>query len=228
MADLDHPEPQALDHVTRRGLLGAAGGGAATAALLSPGVAGAQARRTRRAGADAIEAIGHLRQEGRTITGFGYVTHLGPVGDGALFAGTGEETERQARVTFSAQADVVSLHRVETAFSAVGEGTLRLHLNPGGSSFDDPGSFARGPRIATFAMRLHNRLLVQAPDVAIIDLAGDLTQRTGPSFSLGGRRRRFGARGRRYRFEASGNGVRSDATLPRAEFVVIARIDRAG
>jgi hypothetical protein len=210
--------------VTRRALFGAAGAAAIGGALVGPGAAAGQ-----EAGAGRfVELIGRLVQDGFRMTGFGYITHVTGIDDEALFAPGDARTEAQARLLFTAEATIGSRFQLETIFSAVATGRVDFRLATGGASFADPASFARGTRVASFGARLHNTLAVQAPDTAITFVEGELRQRTAERFRLGGRARRIGRRGQVHELAVSGNGVRSDAAVPRATFVVAGRIELAG
>jgi hypothetical protein len=214
--------------ITRRGVLVGAGGLAAAGAV-APRASAAAARRLGEphAGRSAAEVVGRIAQSGDALTGYGYLTHLAGVRDGALFTGA-PHGERTARITFFATATVGERFPVGVLVSAIGTGTLDLHLDDGGADFATPESFAQGRRIARFGARFQHVATVFAPNQAISHLEGDLLQRGGRTFSLGGRRSRVGHRGLRLRLTTSGQGMRTAPVPPQAVFDVAGRFDVAG
>jgi hypothetical protein len=84
-----------------------------------------------------------------SLADYGYFLHL-PFTGCPLFAGTPAETN--AHFTFAAQPfkdRTATNGSLSLALDAVGEFSLYLQRTPG-ATFDDPGSFARGQRIAVF------------------------------------------------------------------------------
>lgn len=84
-----------------------------------------------------------------TLADYGYFIHLSGI-DAGLFAGTPGETT--AHFTFAATpfaAASIANGALALALDAVGDFSLYLQREPAGS-FDEPASFARGERIASF------------------------------------------------------------------------------
>jgi hypothetical protein len=172
------------------------------------------------------ETVGEVAQDANAITGYGYLTRLAGVRDGALFTGA-PHGEATARITFFAQIEVREHFAHGVLVASVGFGTLAFHLAEGGGDFASPGSFARGPRIASFSARLRNVATVVAPNEAVTTIEGELVQRGGRAFRLGGHRSRIGRRGVRLRLSATGQGMRTRPVPPQAVFDVAGRFDLA-
>jgi hypothetical protein len=223
--------------VTRRGLLGEAGGVAAGGLLVLglPETADA-ARRRRGAQVGAgrtdrhtVGVIAQIEQVGAALTTFGYVTRARGLPNSALFTRPPGKTPNDprtadasaARITFFSQTRLDSLSTVGSVITAIATGGVRFFHQPGGgASFADPGSFSRGEEIASFRGSFQNNLSIDGPDRAGVALSGDLAQRSARRFSIGGRNVRFGNRGLPWELEATGRGQRTEPSTPRSQLFV--------
>lgn len=205
--------------VDRRTLIVGAG-----AALAAPAAAGAATRRPvgiAREGRDAIEVIGTIVQEGLSLTGFGWLTHVAGLDDDDLFTDPAARGAATARLRWYCEAAVTARDFLPSLFSATGEGPMRITFaEAGGADSEQPGSFASGRTVARYALRFHNVLTVVAPDQAVTEITGELVQSTAARFAVGGRQRRLGRPKLLQRLTANGPGTRSEPTIPRASFHV--------
>lgn len=226
--------------LTRRALLAGAGAAAAGGAVAGGGglagpaeadaVAATRSIGVVRRGRNAIELIGTLVQDGRDVTGYGYLTGISGLPESRLFATAGvDRGEESCRFTFFSRARVATRSVRPELFAVIGTGELAIHFDAaGGADFARPETFAAGARIATYATRLQNVLTVVAPDQAITNIFGEVEQRRAEPFSLAGRRQRLGRRGLRLRLQVMGPGRRTDAATPRATFQVAGNLVVAG
>ena len=221
-----------MDEVTRRGLLGGAGGVAAGGLIVLglPDAAGAKRARRPEVGAGrtdrhTVGVIGQTDQAGIAFTTFGYVTRAGGLSNSALFTRAPGKTSNDprsadpsaARITFLANSTTTNMDTVGSVITAIASGRLRFfYQSGGGARFADPASFARGEEIASFAAVYQNVLAVDAPDRAGVSLSGDLEQRAAKAFRIGGKTVRFGHKGLAWSLEASGRGERTEPSVPRA------------
>jgi hypothetical protein len=222
-----------MDEITRRGLLGEAGGVAAGGLLILglPDAAEAQRRRRRaevgagRTDRHTVGVLGQTDQVGTAFTTFGYVTHARGLSNSALFTRPPGKTTNDprsadpsaARITFVAKSTTRNMDTVGSVITAFASGELRFfHQSGGGARFGDPASFGRGEEIASFDAAYQNTLAVESPDNAGVSLSGDLEQRSAKVFRIGGRSVRFGHRGLAWSLEATGRGLRTDRATPRA------------
>jgi hypothetical protein len=234
------PRP-AEGEVTRRGLLGGAGGVAAGGLLVLglPEAAEAARRRTREVAAGRTDRhtvgfLGRIAQVGPKLTAVGYVTRARGLRSSALFTRPPGRTSNDpraadssaARITFFCEATIESLSTVGSVITAIAGGRLRFfYQRGGGARFDDPGSFARGREIATFAAAFQNNLALEGQDRAGVALSGDLTQRRARRFQIQGRPVRFGHRGLPWSLEATGRGQRTERSTPRSEIFVSGELE---
>ena len=125
---------------------------------------------------------------------FGYLTSVIGLDPNLLFTDA-VASEQTARFTYAGS--VATPSRTDrgdvTAFD--GAGVLRIYLDDGGASWDDPGSFADGEPVAEWSIRLLDTLHRQAPGVGVLVGDGRLTQMTAGEFSLDGEQYRFGDEG---------------------------------
>ena len=99
-------------------------------------------------------------------------------------------------------------------------GTLTFFLDPNGADFANPATFSDGTAIAKFDAHFHNLLTVVLPNQGISTIAGELTQRQPRTFSLEGRRTRFGHQGLRLHLSVAGPSQRTAPSQPTAFFDV--------
>jgi hypothetical protein len=206
--------------VDRRGFIA----GAAAAGVTVPGVAGAGTTRpigrTREA-RNNFEVIGTIVQEGLTLTGFGWLTHVAGLRDDDLFTDPDNRSASTARLRWHSVVQVAARDFLPNLFSATGNWSLRIFFDAdGGAQPGDEATFTAGRRIARYAVRFHTVLTITGPDQAATQLTGELTQREARVARIGGGDRRLGRRGLRQRLVASGPGARSEPNIPRATFHV--------
>lgn len=236
------------DPMSRRRMLAVLGGtaGAGAALAAGPAVAGAQnaliAKKakevgTPRPGANSLELLARIDQEGTALAGTGYLTRIAGIPDERLFthprgvkfddpASTDPST---ARFTTLATADISSLSATQNVITAVGNGTLWLYYQEhGGAKFGDRGSFSSGKKIATFKLSFQDNLIISGPGPgasnmgeAIVYLAGKLAQKGASSFKLNGKKTVIGEKGLDLRLEALGSGELLDASNPTARLFVV-------
>jgi len=174
-----------------------------------------------RQGESALEFLGRSDQDGPTVTHYGYLTHLFGLGDAALFSDLTTRTEATARFTFSASTTLTARHEVGNMIVTAAPGTLTIYFNDTpGSDFTQPGSFAGGQAIATFSVRYHNILNVQAPNEGIATAVADLVQLSASAFTLNGRHHRLGHQGFQLRVRATGQGTRTHVDPVKAFFLL--------
>ena len=174
-----------------------------------------------RHGESAFEFLGRSDQDGPTVTHYGYLTHLFGLADAALFSDPTTRTEATARFTFSATTTLTARHEVGNMIVTAAPGTLTIYFNDTpGSDFAQPGSFAAGQAIATFSVRYHNILNVQAPNEGIATAVADLVQPSASAFTLNGGPHRVGHQGFQLRVRATGPGTRTQVDPVRAFFLL--------
>jgi hypothetical protein len=172
-------------------------------------------------GQAAFEFLGRSDQNGPTVLHYGYLTHVFGLPDEVLFVDPTARTEATARLTFVSTTTLDSRHTHGNIITTSGLGELIVYLasNPG-ASFNDPGSFALGAPIATYAVRYHNVLNVQTPNQGVVTASVEMEQRTAQVVGTGDVRRRFGRPGLRARLTASGQGTRTQPDPVQAFFLV--------
>jgi hypothetical protein len=168
-------------------------------------------------GQTAFEFVGKADQSGPSWPIYGYLTYVRGLDDAQIFSVPGvDQSEATAKLTFSAATTVVRRAVIENVFAVTAVGSITVYLNPGGASFSDPSSFARGRVIATSTLRFQNIINVQSPAQAVSIGSGGAEQRSAKLFSLGGKQYRFGRVGLEERIFATGEGTLLEPTLPRS------------
>jgi hypothetical protein len=237
--------------ITRRRLLAALGGtaGAGTALAASPALAGIASAKKKGAGitkpgANSIELLAQIDQNGRNLQAFGYATRIAGLADSDLFTeprgvqfnDPASVTPSTARFTFLSSATINSLSTADSVITVVSGGSLSLHfLENGGASFSDPGSFGTGARIASYTAEFQDNLVTRPPTAgtanvaeATVYLSGNLQQRSASRFTVGGRRTRVGRKGIDLRLEALGNGELLEAQTPISRIFVVGSLEVLG
>ena len=207
----------------RRAFLQAAGVGSTALALPAAALAADGSHHLGGAprGHTAFEFLGRSNQDGPTVTHFGYLTHIFGLPDDELFDDGNVHTEATARFTFRAQTTLDARHEHGNIITTSAPGKLVIYLNANpGADFDDPSSFANGVAIASFEVRYHNVLNVQAPNEGVTAATVDLTQRKMKAVPVAGARLQFGRTGLRARLAANGQGTRTQVDPVRAVFLV--------
>jgi hypothetical protein len=231
--------------VTRRRMLAALGGtaGAGTLIAAAPTLAGAQAAAASKAaglpkvGANSIELLAQIDQNGRNLQAFGYATRIAGLADSQLFTlprGTkfddpNSTTPSTARFTFFGNATINATSATDNVITVVAQGDVGLHfLEAGGADFSNPGSFASGRTIASYRGTFQDNLVTRPPtpgtdnvSEATVYLAGNLVQRSASRFTVGGKRTSVGEKGLDVRLEALGNGALLEAQTPISRIFVV-------
>jgi hypothetical protein len=200
----------------RRDFIVGAGAGAVVGA---PGVAGAAVRRVGVApeARQAIGVIGPILQDGLNLTGFGWLTQVAGLTGGDLFTDPAQRGAATARLRWHAEVRVGAIDVLPSLFFGTGHGRLRIFFAAnGGAQQDRPETFATGRLVARYAGEFRNIQTVIAPDHAVTEIIGELSQRVANRFVVRGRHRRFGRAGQLLRLEASGPAVRTEPTIPRS------------
>ena len=193
------------------------GAGAGVAAV--PAVARASTTRVGMApeARDAIDVIGTILQDGPVLTGFGWLTHVAGLSNADLFTDPAHRRAGTARLRWHAEVHVSSIDVLGNIFFGSGRGRLRIfYAAHGGARDDQPDSFATGRLVARYAGRFRNVQTVIAPDHAVTEITGELSQRTAQRFVVRGRHRQLGRAGVLQRLRASGFAVRTEPTIPRS------------
>jgi hypothetical protein len=217
-------------------MLAAAGGLVTLGAMLVAAQAGARGPATTTAavgpnGATAFEFVARDEQPTLTrATFFGYVSHLRGVPDSALFTSS-SHNEATARIVFFSRISLPLPQHLAGSiggglprlFITDGTGSITFYLHPhGGGNFSRPSSFAGGTRLGAFSLRLQDVLRPdsQTANTGVETAQGELVnERTVATFSLNGKRYRFGQRGLRLRAAAAGAGVRVPGLNPKRTVV---------
>ncbi len=172
-------------------------------------------------GENSFELLARSDQEGPVVSHYGYLTHIFGLADDALFSDPTTRTEATARFTFAATTTLDARHELANIIVTSAPGTLTIYFKETpGADFNNPESFASGQPIATFSVRYHNVLNVQAPDEGITSAVAELVQQSANSFTLNERLLRLGRRGLQERIQASGQGRRTQIDPVKAFFLV--------
>jgi hypothetical protein len=191
----------------------------AGAALAAPGVAEAAARPVGVAVAarDAIDVIGTILQDGPSLVGFGWVTQVAGLRERDLFTDPAQRSAATARLRWHAEVRVGAIDVLPNLFFGSGAGRLRIFFAAnGGAQVDQPQTFTRGRLVAHHAGRFRNIQTVIAPDHAVTEIFGELSQRSAHRFVVGGRPRQLGRVGLLQRLQVSGPATRTEPTIPRS------------
>jgi hypothetical protein len=204
-----------MSTISRRELIVGAG-----VAVTVPGVANAAAVRrigVAREARQAIGVIGTILQDGLDLTGFGWLTQVAGLGPRDLFTDPSHRGASTARLRWHAQVRVSAIDVLPQLFFGTGTGRLRIFFAAnGGATQDDPASFATGRLVARYNGVFRNIQTVIAPDHAVTEIIGELSQRTAHRFVVRGRHCQIGRPGQLQRLDASGPATRTDATIPRS------------
>jgi hypothetical protein len=201
---------------SRRDFIVGAGAGAAVGL---PSVAGAAVRRVGIApeARQAIGVIGTILQDGRELTGFGWLTQVAGLGERDLFTDPAQRGAATARLRWHAEVTVGAIDVLPNLFFGTGRGRLRIFFAAhGGAQPDRPETFASGRLVARYDGEFRNIQTVIAPDHAVTEIIAELSQRTARRFVVRGRHRQLGRVGLLQRLEASGPAVRTEPTIPRS------------
>jgi hypothetical protein len=211
--------------VSRRAFIVGAG-----AAVGGAGVAGAAAHPVGVAPEvrEAIGVIGTIKQEARVLTGFGWLTHVTGLKNADLFTDPARRGAGTARFRWHAVVNVGSIDVLPNLFFGTGRGRLRIFFaENGGAQDDQPDTFATGRLVARYTGRFRNIQTVIAPDHAVTQIIGELSQREAHRFVVRGHHRQLGRAGLLQKLETSGPAVRTEPTIPRSTRYVAGGISAA-
>jgi hypothetical protein len=200
--------------LSRRQLIVGAG-----AALATPGVARAASPVVGVApeARESIGVIGTILQDGVTLTGFGWLTQVAGLSARDLFTDPARRGAATARLRWHTEVRVGTLDVLPNLFFGTGRGRLRIFFaRAGGAQPDQPDTFATGRLVARYDAELRNIQTVIAPDHAVTQIVGELTQRSARPFVVRGRHHQLGRVGQLQRLDASGPAVRTEPTIPRS------------
>jgi hypothetical protein len=166
---------------------------------------------------ESIGVIGTILQDGPALTGFGWLTQVAGLSDADLFTDPARRGAATARLRWHAEVRVATIDVLPALFLGSGTGRMRIFFAAeGGAQDGDPGSFATGRLVARYAGLFRNIQTVIAPDHAVTQVIGELSQRAAHRFVVRGRPRQLGRRGLLLRLDASGPATRTEPTIPRS------------
>ena len=177
---------------SRRDFIVGAGAGAAVGL---PGVADAAVRRVGIApeARQAIGVIGTILQDGPNLTGFGWLTQVAGLTDRDLFTDPAQRGPATARLRWHAEVQGGDDRSPPSLFYGTGKGRLRIFFDAnGGAQPDRPETFATGRLVVRYTGEFRNIQTVYAPDHAITEIIGELTQRLARRFVVRGRHVQLG------------------------------------
>jgi hypothetical protein len=194
-------------------------GAAAPAIAAVPTLAEAAVRRVGIApeARQAIGVIGTIEQDGVHLTGFGWLTQVRGLSARDLFTDPAHRGAATARLRWHAEVTVSAIDVLPSLFYGTGDGRLRIfYAADGGAQPDQPDSFATGRLVARYDCLFRNIQTVIAPDHAVTEIIGELSQRSARSFVVRGKTRQLGRVGLLQRLQASGWALRTEPTIPRS------------
>ena len=166
---------------------------------------------------ESIGVIGTILQDGPALTGFGWLTQVAGLSDADLFTDPARRGAATARLRWHAEVRVATIDVLPALFLGSGTGRMRIFFAAeGGAQDGDPGSFASGRLVARYAGLFRNIQTVIAPDHAVTQIIGELSQRTARRFVVRGKHRQLGRKGLLARLDASGPATRTEPTIPRS------------
>jgi hypothetical protein len=200
--------------ISRRDFIVGAG-----AAVAVPGVAEARVTPVGLApeARESVGVIGTILQDGPVLTGFGWLTQVAGLGDRDLFTNPAQRGAATARLRWHAEVRVDTIDVLPALFFGSGRGRLRIFFaRNGGAQDGQPATFATGRLVARYAGTFRNIQTVIAPDHAVTQIIGELSQRAANRFVVRGRPHQLGRVGQLQRLEASGPATRTEPTIPRS------------
>jgi len=166
---------------------------------------------------ESIGVIGTILQDGPVLTGFGWLTQVAGLSDRDLFTDPTRRGASTARLRWHAEVRVSAIDVLPSLFFGTGKGRLRIFYAPAGGAQDgEPQTFASGRLVARYAGQFRNIQTVIAPDHAVTQIIGELSQRSAHRFVVRGKHRQLGRVGLLQRLDASGPAIRTEPTIPRS------------
>jgi hypothetical protein len=171
-------------------------------------------------GANALELIGKIDQNGAAFNSYGYLTYISGIPDDQMFSDPTNHSEATAHFTFSSTATLTGRSVLETIFvlNAAGSTTIYYNETPKGD-FNDPTTCAGGTAIAVSSERFQNVINVQAPDTAIDTTISQFTETSATPFTLNGSDYQLGHVNLMLRLTYTGEGKRADKVLPKSTII---------
>jgi hypothetical protein len=173
-------------------------------------------------GRNVIEYIGMINQAAFDFEVVGYLTYIAGLDPKLLFKNGDPKNHKvqDARFPFLANLEGSARSMYEVIFTVHAEGEARFFYNrPGGSTFDDPGTFNRGKEIASGLMRVQNTINATSMEDGIATGGGDLTIKKVASFTIGQKSYQLGARGLHERMSWAGSGELTDPEPPNSVII---------
>lgn len=153
----------------------------------------------------------------------GCLTHITGLAPATIFTNGDplDHDETHARFTLVSNATGIARSWHDTVFSMTVTGDLRIFYNkPGGSTFNDPGTFSHGKVIASGSVRLQNVIDATGPQEGIANGWGQISLAKTPLFKIDGKEYQFGNRGLYYRASFAGSGIFTDTEVPNSTITV--------
>jgi hypothetical protein len=182
-------------------------------------------------GANAVEYIGRIDQDGSNFVSYGYLTHISGLTDTLLFSGTIPfVNESNAHFTFYTTATLTARNVITGAFNGITSsvfmidaiGTTVYYYNATPSAaFANPDSFKAGVPVMTATVRSQNILNVQAPARGVGTNFAEFTQTGVSPFTLNGQPYQIGRVGILERLFSTGEGTNTDPITPKS-FTLVA------
>jgi hypothetical protein len=151
-----------------------------------------------------IAFVGRNQYGADTVSLFGYLTAVNSLAPDLIYTGAPPGIAT-ARFTYAGDAAISSRTPRGDVTTIVAAGTVRVFLDEsGGTSWDDPGSFADGEPVAELTIQLRETAQRQAPGVGVVVGDATLVQVVARDLTIGNVPYRFGSNGLEQRFRYIG------------------------
>ena len=174
-------------------------------------------------GRNAIEFLGQIEQSGLDFEVVGYLTYINLFSPPVMWTNGDPVSHKvkHARFPFAANLTGVARSWKESLFAVTASGDVRFFYNkPGGSTFDDPGTFPHGVEIASGSIRVQNTVDATGPEDGLANGSGEILLGRVSPFSIDGKQYQLGNKGLHYRIQFSGFGMLLDPDQPHAVITV--------
>lgn len=226
-----NPLESVMQRLSRRRALGTAGVTAAGLALANrlgsseaaPAPAGVALVGVGKGGRDGFEFLAKIDQSAFDFEIVGYLTYINLLSPSSLFK-NGDPLDHKvedARFTLVSNATGIARSWFDSLFAVTVTGDLRIFYNPpGGSTFDDPGTFSHGKVIASGKVYLQNTVNATSPDIGVATGWGSAKIDSVTPFKIGGKEYQLFNKGLSFRLSYAGPGVLLDPEVPKSEITV--------
>ncbi len=227
-----NPLESVMERISRRRALGTAGVTAAGLALANrlgnggeaaPAPGGVKAVGVGKGGRNGFEFLAKIEQAAMDFEIVGYLTYINLLSPSALFK-NGDPIDHKvehARFTLVSNATGVARSWFDSLFTVTVTGDLRIFYNPpGGSTFNDPGTFSHGKVIASGNLWLQNTINATSMEDGIATGWGSAKILKVSPFKIGGKDYQLFNRGLSFRLAFAGPGVLIEPDVPRSEITV--------